>query len=73
MAEALNIGGAVRQAGDAMSQTTEAVSRTAEKIRDRLDVTDQRVKAFVQEYPLTSFFAALAAGYLVARLASRLS
>ena len=73
MAEALNIGGAMRQAGEAMSQTSEAVSRTAETLRDRLDDTDQRVRAFVQEYPLTSFFAALAAGYLLARLVSRLS
>ena len=73
MAEALNIGGAMRHAGEAMSQTTEAMSHTADKVRDRWDATDQRVRAFVQEYPLTSFFAALAAGYLVARLASRLS
>ena len=73
MAEALNVGGAMRQATEALSQTSDAVSRTAETLRDRFGDTDQRVRAFVQEYPLTSFFAALAAGYLVARLASRLS
>jgi hypothetical protein len=49
---------------------TAALSRTAENARRRVD--EQKVMAFVAEYPLTSFFAALAAGYLTARLASRL-
>ena len=46
-----------------------ALSRTAEMAR-RLD--EKRIRAFVAEYPLTSFFAALAAGYFTARIASRL-
>ena len=46
-----------------------ALSRTAEMARQRLE--EKQIRAFVAEYPLTSFFAALAAGYLAARIASR--
>jgi hypothetical protein len=53
-------------------QAADTIGRTAGRVRDRLDLTDRRVRDFVQEYPLTSFFTAVAAGYLVARLANRI-
>ena len=57
---------------NSIKHTSETVSRTVGHMRDQIDDSDQRLRAFVREYPLTSFLAAVAAGYLVARLAWRL-
>ena len=44
----------------------------SERLREDFGTTEQRVRAMVDEYPLTCFFGAVVAGYLVGRIAARL-
>lgn len=57
--------------GEMLEGISETASSSLGSAREKIDETDRRMRAFVQEYPLTSFFAAVAAGYMLARLATR--
>ena len=53
---------------DAVQQATETAARALGRMRERVNGSEQPLRTFVQEYPFTAFFAAVAAGYVVARL-----
>jgi hypothetical protein len=58
-------------ATDAVNATADAVNRTADRVRDELGSTERRVRELVDAYPLTCFLGAVAAGYLLGRIATR--
>jgi hypothetical protein len=58
-------------ATDAVNATAEAVSRTTDRVRDEFGSTERRVRELVDAYPLTCFLGAVAAGYLIGRIATR--
>lgn len=59
-------------AGDAMSAASDYVNRASERFREDLETTEQRFRAMIDEYPLTCFFGAVVAGYLLGRIATRM-
>ncbi len=59
-------------AADAVGAASEYVNRASERFREDLETTEQRVRAMIDEYPLTCFFGAVVAGYLLGRLATRM-
>ncbi len=68
-----------RETHDMTTETNGAVSAIAEQaaehlddVRGELETVDRRVRGIVDEYPLASLFGAVAVGYLVARLTSRI-
>lgn len=48
-----------------------ALQARIEELRDRLQVVNERVKAFIMERPAACLVGAMALGYLVARIARR--
>ena len=67
---------AVSSAADAAASTAERVGEqvtdATERLRGNLGDTDRRLRELVDEYPLTCFFGAVVAGYLLGRLATRI-
>jgi hypothetical protein len=63
---------AASSAAETVGATTEYVSKAAERLRDDAGETERRARELVEEYPLTCFLGAIAAGYLIGRIASRL-
>jgi hypothetical protein len=57
---------------EAAETTADTVARAADRVRDELDVTERRVREVVRAYPITCFFAAVASGYLIGRVARRI-
>jgi len=62
--------------GEAASAAADAVKDQAanatDRIRDEYTSTERRAREIVEEYPLTCFFGAVVAGYLIGRIASRI-
>jgi hypothetical protein len=58
-------------ATDAVNATTDAVNRAADRVRDEFGTTERRIRALVDEYPISCFFGAVVAGYLLGRIATR--
>jgi len=62
--------------GEAASAAADAVKDQAanatDRIRDEYASTERRAREIVEEYPLTCFFGAVVAGYLIGRIASRI-
>lgn len=62
--------------GEAASAAADAVKDQAanatDRIRDEYTSTERRAREIVEEYPLTCFFGAVVAGYLIARITSRI-
>ena len=53
------------------STATEALGERLGQLRTEVESTERRTRTFVRRYPLGSLLAAIVAGYMVARLASR--
>lgn len=62
---------AASKAAEGVRETTDYVTRTADKLRDDFGETERRARKLVEEYPLTCFFGAVVAGYLVGRIVTR--
>ena len=62
--------------GETASAAADAVKDQAayatDRIRDEYETTERRAREIVEEYPLTCFFGAVVAGYLIGRIASRI-
>lgn len=56
----------------AVSAIADQAAEHLDDVREELDAVDKRVRTVVDEYPLASLFGAVAVGYLVARLTSRI-
>ena len=72
MATTTGIDEAAGAASDAVNAATEAVNRTADRAREQFDTTERRLRAMVDEYPLTCFVGAVVTGYLLGRIATRM-
>ena len=70
------IGEAASAAADAVKDQAAYVkdqaSAVSDRVRDEYATTERRAREIVEEYPLTCFFGAVVAGYLVGRIASRI-
>lgn len=58
--------------GGAVNAIAEQAEERYEQVRDEIDTVDRRVRQAVDQYPLMTFFGAVAIGYLFARLTSRI-
>ena len=63
------IGETASAAADAVKDQAAYVS---DRVRDEYATTERRAREIVEEYPLTCFFGAVVAGYLIGRIASRI-
>lgn len=59
--------------GRAVSAIAEEAGERLEQVRGELSDVDRRVREVVDQYPLASVLGAVVAGYLLARLTSRMS
>lgn len=58
--------------GRAVSAIAEEAGERLEQVRGELSDVDRRVREVVDQYPLASVLGAVVAGYLLARLTSRM-
>ena len=65
------LGEAASAASEAVNATADYVNKTSDQLRDQFGTTERRAREFIEEYPLTCFFGAIVAGYLVGRIATR--
>jgi predicted transcriptional regulator len=70
-ATSTRLGEAATAASEAVNATTDYVTKTTDRVRDELGTTERRAREIIEEYPLTCFFGAIVAGYLVGRVATR--
>jgi len=63
------IGETATAAADAVKDQAAHVS---DRIQDEYVTTERRAREIVEEYPLTCFFGAVVAGYVIGRIASRI-
>jgi len=63
------IGETATAAADAVK---DQATYAADRVRDEYATTERRAREVVEEYPLTCFFGAVVAGYLIGRIASRI-
>ncbi len=63
---------AAKSATETMNATADYVTKQADELRERFTGSERRMREIVEEYPLTCFFGAVVAGYLVGRIATRL-
>ena len=70
-ATSTRIGEAASAATEAVTATADYVAKTTDRVRGELGTTDRRAREIVEEYPLTCFFGAVVAGYLIGRIATR--
>ena len=70
------IGEAASAAADAVKDQAAYVkdqaAQAADRVRDEYTSTERRAREIVEEYPLTCFFGAVIAGYVIGRIASRI-
>ena len=66
------VGEAATAAGERLSATADYVAKRSQKLREDFGDGERRMRELVEEYPLTCFFGAVIAGYLVGRIATRL-
>jgi hypothetical protein len=62
----------VRTATAAADAVKDQATYAADRVRDEYASTERRAREVVEEYPLTCFFGAVVAGYLIGRIASRI-
>lgn len=72
MATTTGIGEATGAASDALNATTDAVNRAGDRAREEFETTERRIRAVIDEYPLTCFVGAVVTGYLLGRIATRM-
>lgn len=58
--------------GGAVNAIAEQAEERYEQVRDEIDTVDRRLRKTVDQYPLATFFGAVAIGYLFARLTNRI-
>jgi hypothetical protein len=63
------IGETASAAADALK---DQAAYATERVRDEYATTERRAREVVEEYPLTCFFGAVIAGYVIGRIASRI-
>ncbi len=63
---------ATSAASEAFERTSDAVNRAADRARSEFDTTERRIRAIIDEYPLTCFVGAVVTGYLFGRIATRM-
>ena len=66
------IGETASAAADAVKDMKDQAANATDRIRDEYATTERRAREIVEEYPLTCFFGAVVAGYLIGRIASRI-
>ena len=66
------IGEAASAAADAVKDVKDQAAHATDRIRDEYASTERRAREIVEEYPLTCFFGAVVAGYVIGRIASRI-
>jgi hypothetical protein len=57
---------------DQAAYVKDQAAQATDRIRDEYASTERRAREIVEEYPLTCFFGAVIAGYLIGRIASRI-
>ncbi len=66
------LGEAATAATESVGAATQYMGRATERLREDFSGTEERVRAVIDEYPLTCFFGAVVAGYLLGRIATRM-
>jgi hypothetical protein len=66
------LGEAASSAAQTVAGATDRLTDEVERRRGDLETAEHRLRALVDEYPLTCFFAAIVSGYLVGRIVTRL-
>jgi hypothetical protein len=72
MATTTRLEEAASAASETAREVADYVARTTERVRDEIGTTERRLREVVEAYPLTTFFGAVLAGWLIGRIASRL-
>jgi hypothetical protein len=72
MATTTRIDEATSAASEAFDTTADAVNRAADGAREEFDTTERRIRAIVDEYPISCFVGAIVTGYVLGRIATRM-
>jgi hypothetical protein len=72
MATTTRIDEATSAASDALNATADAIDQAADRAREQFGTTERRIRAVIDEYPLTCFVGAVVTGYLLGRIATRM-
>jgi hypothetical protein len=72
MATTTGIDDATNAASEAFDTASDKVNRAADRARSEFDTTERRIRAIIDEYPLTCFAGAVVTGYLLGRIATRM-
>ena len=65
------LGEAASAASETVKDTADYVAKTTDRLRDEFGTTERRARELIEEYPLTCFFGAVVAGYVIGRIATR--